>query len=112
MEITTTLGPVTVLSVSGYIDAATFSQLVLEADEALNSGHAKLVLDLGAVDYVSSGGLIALQTIAGRSASHDGKVVLCCVNKRVSGILRMTGFDQSVGIFPDVAAAKASFDTG
>jgi anti-anti-sigma regulatory factor len=49
--ITTTLDPVTVLSVSGYIDAATFPQLVREADEALSTGHVRLVLDLSGVDY-------------------------------------------------------------
>ena len=112
MDVTTTLGPVTVLSVSGDIDAATFPELVKAADEALNTGHARLVLDLGGVDFVSSGGLIALQTIAGRAASHDGKMVLCCVGSRVADVLGMTGFDRVLDIFPDVASAQATFGTG
>lgn len=110
MEVTTTLGPVSVLSVSGYIDGATFRQLVEEAGEVLSSTHVKLVLDLGGVDYVSSGGLVALQTIAGQAASRDGKMVLCCVGKQVSEVLRMTGLDKILDIYPDLATAKASFD--
>ena len=110
MQITTTLGPVTVLSISGSIDSATFFDLVKEADETLSTGHARLVLDLSAVDFVSSGGLKALQTIAIRAVSHDGKMVLSCVGKEVSEVLSTTGFDKILDIFPDVAAAKASFD--
>lgn len=111
MEVTTTLGPVTVLSVLGDIDAATFSDLVNEADRALDAGHASLVLDLSGVDYVSSGGLVALQTIAGRASSHGGRMALCSVGERVSQVLGLTGFVQVLDIYPDVVAAKASFAT-
>jgi anti-sigma B factor antagonist len=109
MQVKTTIGPVTMLSVTGYIDAATFPQLISEADQVLDKGHANLVLDLGGVDYISSGGLVALQTIAGRAASRGGKAVLCCVREQVAKVLKISGFDQWFSIFPDVAAAKASF---
>jgi anti-sigma B factor antagonist len=110
MQITTTLGPITVFSISGSIDSATFYDLVKEADEVLNSGHARLVLDLGAVDFVSSGGLVALQSISIRAASHGGKMVLCGVGPQVFKIFTMGGFDKMIDRFPDVASAKASFD--
>jgi anti-anti-sigma factor len=109
MEVTTTLGPVTILSVLGDIDAATFPDLVKEAYVALDAGRANLVFDLGGVDYVSSGVLVALQTIYGRTSSRGGRMVLCCVGERVSQVLGLTGFDQILDIYPDVAAAKASF---
>jgi serine/threonine-protein kinase RsbW len=109
MQVKTTIGPVTVLSVTGYVDAATFPQLISEAAQVLDKGHVNLVLDLGGVDYISSGGLIALQTIAGRAASRGGKAVLCCVREQVAKVLKISGFDQRLSIFPDVAAAMASF---
>jgi anti-sigma B factor antagonist len=110
MQITTTLGPVTVISISGSIDSATFFELIQEADATLGGGHSKLVLDLGNVDFVSSGGLVALQTIAVRAVSHDGRAVLACVGEPVMKILGTTGLDKKLDIFPDVASAKASFD--
>jgi anti-sigma B factor antagonist len=110
MQITKTLGPVSVISVSGSIDSATFFDLVKEAEEVLAAGHSNLVLDLGDVDFVSSGGLVALHTIALRSVAHGGKMVLCGVSQYVSEILTTTGLDKKLSIFPDVAAAKASFD--
>jgi anti-anti-sigma factor len=109
MEVKTSFGPVTVLSVTGYIDASTFPQLISEADKALNAGYANLVLDLAGVDYISSGGLVALQTIAGRAASREGKAVFCCLGKQVAQVLKMSGFDQRLNIYPDVATAVASF---
>ncbi|MEJ2736207.1 MAG: STAS domain-containing protein [Anaerolineae bacterium] len=110
MQTTTDLGPVTVLAVSGSIDSSTFFDFVKEAEELLKTGYANLVIDLSAVGFVSSGGLKALQTIALRAISHDGKMVLCGVGKDVSRVLRITGFDKLLDIYPDVAAAKASFD--
>lgn len=109
MEVTTTLGPVTVLSVTGDIDAETFPQLISEADKVLEAGHVNLVLDLSGVDYISSGGLIALQTIVGRAASQGGKAVLCCVSRQVAQVLKISGFDQRLSIFTDIEAAMASF---
>jgi anti-sigma B factor antagonist len=110
MQVTTVLGPVTVLSVSGSIDSATYFDLLREAEGLIKAGHANLVLDLSAVDFVSSGGLVALQTIAIRSAAHEGKMALCCVGEQVLKVLSTTGFDKMLNIFPDLAVAKASFD--
>jgi anti-anti-sigma factor len=110
MQVTTDLGPVTVLSVSGSIDSATYFDLLKEAEGLIKSGQANLALDLGAVDFVSSGGLVALQTIAVRAAAHEGKMALCCVGEQVMKVLSTTGFDKVLAIFPDLAAAKASFE--
>ena len=109
MKITTTTGPVTILAVTGYIDAETLPQLIGEAKRTLEAGQVRLVLDLSGVDYVGSGGLLALQTIAGQAAAGGGKAVLCGLNPRVMKVFEMTGFNQRLDIFPDRAAATASF---
>ncbi len=110
MQITTTIGPVTVLAVTGYIDADTFPQLMDEADARLEAGQVRLVLDLSGVDYISSGGLVTLQTIAGRAAARGGKAVLCAIKPGVMRVLEITGFKKMLGIFPDRATAMASFE--
>jgi len=109
MQITTTIGPVTVLAVTGDIDADTFPQLIREADTRLAAGQVRLVLDLSDVDYISSGGLVALQTIAGRAAARGGKAVLCGLNPRVMKVLEIAGFTQLLSIVPDRAVAMAEF---
>lgn len=109
MEIKTTTGPITVLEITGDIDAATFPRLVDEADNLLNAGHVKLVIDLHGVDYVSSGGLVALQTVFSRASIRKGKMVLCRVNRHVAQVLAITGFDKFIPIYPDASTAKANF---
>ena len=110
MHIATTIGPVTVLSVSGRIDAYSFPQLMSEANQRLEEGQTRLVLDLSGVDYVSSRGLIALQTISAQAAARGGRAVLCAVDARVMQVLEMTGLHQRLAIFPDRSAATASFE--
>jgi anti-anti-sigma factor len=61
------------------------------------------------VDYISSGGLVALQTVVGRAASRGGKAVLCNIGKQVAQVLKLSGFDQRLNIYADLAAAMASF---
>jgi hypothetical protein len=46
MEATIEFGPVTVLSQTGYIDAASFRQLFSEAGKVLDTGHVNLFVDL------------------------------------------------------------------
>ena len=108
---TTTAGASAVLAVTGAIDASTFSQLIREADLALESGQARLVLDLSGVDYISSAALVALQTITGRASAHGGKAVLCGITPRVMKVLETTGFQHMLTIFPDRAAALASLES-
>ena len=109
MEISTVIGPVTVLAVKGAIDSNTFREVADKAETLVNQGYDKLVLDLHAVDYISSAGLVALQTIVGRAASHGGKAVLCGVTSRVGRVLQVSGFADKISIYPDVAAATSSF---
>ena len=105
MKVTTTLGPVSVLSVSGYIDAATFPQLVKEADEVLNSGHVNLVLDLGGVDYVSSAGLRVLLMAAKAIKQKNGKLALYGLTETVQEIFEISGFDKILTISAEEADA-------
>ncbi len=109
MEVAVTIGSVSVLSVKGDIDSNTFRELIDRANQVLEQGYKNLVLDLSGADYISSAGLIALQTIVGRAGTLGGKVVCAGATKRVSEVLGLTGFDKMLTIYPDVAAAKASF---
>ena len=109
MEIIETLGPVSILSVKGNLDSNTFIQLMDRADGVLSKGHANLILDLQGVNYLSSGGLVALQTIIGRAVGAGGKAVLCSVTPRVEQVIEATGLTKVLTSFPDLAAAQASF---
>ncbi len=105
----TTFGPVTIVSVGGKLNGATFPQLVEEAQAIVDKGHANLVIDLTGVGEVSSGALVALQSIAGYAVRHGGNVALGGIRPSVAQVMRVMGFDRLVSCFSDVAAAQASF---
>jgi anti-anti-sigma factor len=109
MDVLVSYGPVTTISVDGDIDSYTFPELVKQVEEVINRGYANLVLDLEAVSYISSAGLIALQTIQGQATNQGGRAVLSGVNKRVGRILDVAGFTPWFNIYPHISEAVASF---
>jgi anti-anti-sigma factor len=56
--------PVTVLHTHGDLDASNYQLLIAKAQEACQAGARDILLDLSDTPYMSSSGLVALQSIA------------------------------------------------
>lgn len=56
--------PVTVLQPHGAVDASNYAELIAAAQQAYAGGARDILLDLGEVSYLSSSGIVALQSIA------------------------------------------------
>ena len=56
--------PVTVMRLSGELDASNYESLIKQTQSLYNSGTRNLLLDLEGLEFVSSSGLIALHTMA------------------------------------------------
>jgi anti-anti-sigma regulatory factor len=126
--------PVTVLQPQGDVDGRTFQELIGKAQEACNAGARAMVIDLSGVRYLSSAGLMAIQSIArllqgqqvlnpeaGWSAMHtvknevaekhgpDAHLKLVNPQPAVDKVLQMAGFTHVFEVHADVKAAVASF---
>lgn len=110
MELSVTVGPVTVLSVKGSVDAGTFRELMEKGEQLISQGYRNLILDLHEVNYISSAGLIALQTIAAKASDKGGKAVIAGLNKPVQHVIELAGFDTILSIYSDLPAALASLE--
>ena len=110
MEIVTNLGPVSVLAVTGKIDGSTFQQLIDNVDTVIQQGHKNVVLDFKGVSYLSSAGIVALQTILGRINGLGGQLALAGVTSDVNRTLDLVGATTWLNLYPDVATAQNSFD--
>lgn len=108
MDITATLGPVSVLSITGNIGGSNFQQLVDKVDEVVQKGHTRLVLDFQGVPYLSSAGIVALQTILGQITNHGGQLALTRVSPQVFQTFDIVGATKWLNLHPDVASALAS----
>jgi anti-anti-sigma factor len=90
-------GGVRVLAPVGRIDSITARQLEAALQAQLDADFTKLVVDMGAVTYISSTGLKALLTAKRRLDIVNGSIALAALSSRVAEVFRMSGFDR---LFP------------
>lgn len=110
LQIGESLGPVSVLTLQGKIDGDTFHGLIERAEKLIGAGHKKLIIDMAGVSYMSSAGLVALQSIHSRLHEVGGRLAVAALTSDVGRVVEMTGPPDWLNIYPDVAGAKASFE--
>ncbi len=86
--------PVVVMTLTGNIDASTYTDVIEKAQEAFDEGARNLLIDLGEVPYVSSAGLMSLHTVvkifAGQSVQpkDGGRPSFRAINKDMDAAVR------------------------
>ena len=93
----------------GRIDQPAARAIEDALNELSDSGHARIVVDLGEVAYMASAGLASLLTGVRRARMLGGDVRLAAMNARVREVFEMSGFDQLFTIFATSAQAVASY---
>jgi anti-anti-sigma regulatory factor len=124
--------PVTILHTHGDLDASSFQDLIASARRAYSGGSRAILLDLSDTPYMSSSGLVALQSIAAlvrgepppdpeagwdafraiardREGGLQSHFKLLNPQPRVDRVLEMTGFKRFLEVHTDLEAAVASF---
>lgn len=109
MEIATrTQNDVTLVAVVGSLDSNSSPQAQQALDGIVASGARKLVIDLSAVDYISSAGLRVLLGTAKRlGATGDGRggLRLFGLNETVREVFDISGFSTILAVFATQADA-------
>ena len=123
---------VTILQPHGDLDAASYTQLIATAQDVIQAGASDILLDLGDTPYMSSSGLVALQSIAallrdeeppdleagwdalralkrGPEAGFQEHFKLLNPQPRVASVLEMVGFTRFLEVYGDLEDAVASF---
>jgi len=128
--------PVTILRLDGDLDAATYEQVIDRARELYSSGSRNIVLDLRAVSYMGSSGLVALHAVAllfegeqvpdldsgweahhaigrsiqsGKALKHTRLLVVEDVSASVRRVLARTGLDRLIPFETEEAAVVGGF---
>ena len=99
----------TVLRVSGDLDAAEASTLSLALISAMASTGC-VVIDLSECDFIDSSGIAAIvEAWRGPNGPESrGRLVLAGASDQVDRILRITGLDESIAIFDTTSDALAA----
>ncbi|MFE5208447.1 STAS domain-containing protein [Streptomyces sp. NPDC056600] len=103
-----THGPLAVATVGGEIDFHTAPILRSRALDLIEQGRSRLVLDLSGVGFCDSAGLNALINIWHAAQGAGGAMALASVPARLDRMLKLTGLDTVLAIYPTAAAAIAA----
>lgn len=102
-------GDVTVVSVRGSVDATTADEMTSYLEGRVREGAARMVVDLGGVDYISSAGLRSFLSTLKLARQAGGDLRLAAARDGVAKVLSMAGFTSIMKVYPDVATAVSSF---
>ena len=99
-----------VIEIKGRVDSSTAPQLTQTLNKITGDGHFKLVLDMTALEYMSSAGFRALLA-AQRNCKrfNRGQVILAAVPERIHEALELAGFTELFKTYDDTLAAVGSF---
>jgi anti-sigma B factor antagonist len=100
---------VTVVAITGSIDALTADALVSALLEQLQAGRTRLVAHFVGVEYTSSAGLRVLLTTLKDARQRGGDLRLAEIRPNVKQVLELSGFTSILKCFPALDAAVASF---
>jgi anti-anti-sigma factor len=95
----------TVVTVSGRLDSANSAEFDQRGQELVASGATRIVLDLAALEYVSSAGLRAVLTTAKSAQAAGGTLAIAAMQGVTKEVFSISGFDSILPTYPDVAAA-------
>ena len=98
------------VSVNGRVDSSTAPQLTETLEGITGGGRYKIVLDMAALEYMSSAGFRALLSTQRECKRYNrGEVVLASVPKRIQEALELAGFTELFKTFAEPVEAVGSF---
>ena len=96
-----------VLNVSGRVDAERAPDLEAAGRRILEKDYLKLIINLSAVQYLSSAGLCALLNLAKLANTRQSRLILCGPTPAVRQVLKLSGFDKIMPISGELSEALA-----
>ena len=87
-----------IIEILGRMDSISSKEIEAKLDDAIENNNKKILIDLGAVDYISSVGLRVLLAALKKQKEIDGSIKLASLQPFVRDIFKMTGFDRIFSI--------------
>ena len=100
-----------VISLVGYLDAHTASDLERTMQETINGGCHRMVVDFAELEYISSAGLGVFMVFIESVRQEGGDIKLAAMKERVFSVFDLLGFPVLFEIFPTTDEAVSAFPT-
>ncbi len=100
---------VAVVELVGRLTLGEACQLLLrKVDELLRANRARVVLEMGGLEFMDSAGLGTVVACYGKAKKAGGNLVLAAPQKKVADTFKITHMDSVVKSYPTAEAAAAS----
>jgi anti-sigma B factor antagonist len=96
---------ITILSVTGRLDAATSATFSEKIAGLIDSGRRDFIVDLGGLDYISSSGLRVFLVALKRLNGVKGRLVLAALKDHIREVFDLAGFSPCFPMHPSTAEA-------
>jgi anti-sigma B factor antagonist len=100
---------VTLFVLEGRIDTEGAVDMDLALQATASGGKHRLVLNMAAVDYISSAALRTMVDVVNSSREQGGDLKLASLSRRVLRVFRIIGFDRVFSLYDTVEEAVADF---
>lgn len=95
-----------VIVIIGEIDASSSIELDLAIAKSVGEGHTKVLVDCGALEYISSAGLGVFMSYIEEFNDKNIKMVLFGMSDRVANTFQILGLNELLNIAKDKVDAK------
>ncbi len=92
-------GAFLVLAAKGRMDTLTAPSFEAECVKWLDQGEKRLVVDLSALDYISSAGLRSILSAAKKCKAQGGDIAFCALAGIVAEVFSVSGFAALLPVF-------------
>lgn len=98
-------GDVTVVVPHGSLDIDTRKLFKDVLIGLIDTGATAILVDLSAVDFMTSTGLSALIMAAMRLEKESGKFAVCSLNENIMRVFEISGFSKIMNVYPSADSA-------
>ncbi len=98
-------GDVTVVVPHGSLDIDTRKLFKDVLIGFIDTGATAILVDLTAVDFMTSTGLSALLSTAMRLEEVSGKFAVCSLNENLMRVFELSGFSKIMNVYPSADSA-------
>ena len=107
ISVSATKDSVTIISLSGKMNAITVSELKALLKKSIEEGSIRMIVDLSAVDFMDSSGLSALISALKGCREKGGFLRLVNLQAQVRRVFELTLLDRVFEVYASVDAALA-----
>ena len=102
-------GDITILAITGYLDAHTAPRFEKTIQDEFDAGRYKVIVDCSGLTYISSAGLGVFMSFVEDVRDKGGDIKICALTEAVYSVFDILGFPALFDIVPDQTAALQKF---